>query len=96
MSDRNVQLQINTGQRQRLKIGPGTAPRQSLQMGGAVPIWEKDYEHLKNKPQINGVTLEGNKTTRQLKIEVTDPLTNLEIEAMLASVFELNNGGTEP
>lgn len=87
MSDRKLHLVIRSGQEQKLNIGPSTAPRQSLKVGGAVPIWEKDYEHLKNKPQINGVTLEGDKTTRQLKIEVTDPLTNLEIEAMLAEVF---------
>ena len=87
MSDRNVHLVIHTGKQRKLEIGPGTAPRQNLQMGGAVPIWEKDYDHLTNKPKINGVTLEGDKTTRQLKIEITDPLTNLEIEAMLAEVF---------
>lgn len=96
MSDRNVRLEINSGRNVSLNLGGNSAPRQNLNVRTGFPAVEKDYDKLINKPQINGVTLEGNKTTRQLKIEVTDPLTNLEIEAMLASVFELNNGGTEP
>ena len=87
MSDRNVHLEIRTGQQQKLELGPGTAPRQNLQINTSQSLLVKDYERLKNKPKINGVTLEGDKTTRQLKIEITDPLTNLEIEAMLAEVF---------
>lgn len=75
MNDQNVRLKINTGQQQKLK------------MGNAVPIFEKNYDRLINKPKINGVMLEGDKSTRQLKIEVTDPLTNFEIEAMLAEIF---------
>lgn len=87
MNDGNLRLVIGSNEQQRLKIGSGNNQKNALQLGEAFPFWEKDYEKLKNKPQINGVTLEGDKTTRQLKIEVTDPLTNLEIEAMLAEVF---------
>ena len=87
MNDQNVRLKINTGQQQKLEIGPGTAPRQNLQMGNTVPVFEKNYDRLINKPKINGVMLEGDKSNRQLKIEVTDPLTNFEIEAMLAEIF---------
>lgn len=75
MNDQNVRLKINTGQQQK------------LEMGNTVPIFEKNYDRLINKPKINGVMLEGDKSTRQLKIEVTDPLTNFEIEAMLAEIF---------
>lgn len=33
-----------------------------------------DYTELTNKPQINGVTLNGNKTLEQLGLEVDDTL----------------------
>ena len=33
-----------------------------------------DYTELSNKPQINGVTLNGNKTLEQLGLEVDDTL----------------------
>lgn len=39
-----------------------------------------DYEELDNKPQIEGVTLIGNKTFEELTLI---HLTNLEIESML-------------
>ena len=37
---------------------------------GIKKIIEKDYEKLDNKPSINGVVLEGNKTTEDLGIEI--------------------------
>lgn len=40
----------------------------------------KDYSELENRPQIEGVTLDGNKSFADLSLEY---LTNLEIEAML-------------
>lgn len=52
-----------------------------------VPLVEKDYEKLKNKPRINGVELIGDQTSKQLKIKETEPLTNLEIEEIIQSVF---------
>lgn len=42
-----------------------------------------NYEQLNNKPQINGVELSGNKTTEQLGIQQTRPLSNLEIYNLL-------------
>lgn len=87
MNDGNLRLVIGSNEQQRLKIGSGDNQKNALQLGGAFPVWEKDYEKLKNKPKINGITLEGDKTSRQLRIKETDPLTNLEIEAMLAEVF---------
>lgn len=44
---------------------------------------ENDYEKLENKPQINGIELSGNKTTEQLGIQQTRPLSNLEIHNLL-------------
>lgn len=43
-------------------------------------IGETNYEHLSNLPQIEGVTLLGNKTHDDLKLHA---LTNSEIEALL-------------
>lgn len=37
-----------------------------------------NYNMLKNKPQINGVTLEGNKTLEQLGIESTEDYTIIQ------------------
>ena len=39
-----------------------------------------NYNRLKNKPQINGITLEGNKTSEELNILNTDPAGYEEIE----------------
>lgn len=37
-----------------------------------LPSTGDNYDRLKNKPQINGVTLEGNKTSEDLGIDVAD------------------------
>jgi hypothetical protein len=39
-----------------------------------------DYENLKNKPSINGVTLTGNKTSGEIGIE---EISNMELEDLL-------------
>lgn len=41
-----------------------------------------DYLSLENKPQINGVTLQGNKTDKELNI---DSIPNEEIESLFKS-----------
>lgn len=46
---------------------------------------EKNYENLSNKPQINGVTLTGNKTGSALSlINTTDVITTADIDAIVA------------
>lgn len=45
-----------------------------------VPITSTDYVDARNKPQINGVTLVGNKTNDEIGIM---PLTNIEINEIL-------------
>ena len=85
MQGRKIELRMKTPSQQHLEIR--SEPQRVFNTGNVIPVLEKDYEKLKNKPQINGVELIGDKTTRQLGIEVTDPLTNLEIEAMFQSVF---------
>lgn len=42
-------------------------------------VYEKDYNNLDNRPQINGHTLEGDKSFEELGIE---PITSAELAAM--------------
>ena len=79
-------LEIRSLNSKTLSIGNVNQKR--FGMGSVIPVPERDYEKLSKKPQINGVELIGNKTTRQLGIEVTDPLTNLELEAIIQNVME--------
>lgn len=58
-----------------------------LRLGNAIPVPTTDYEILSNKPQINGVELRGNKTSKDLNIQETAALTNLEIEQIIQNVF---------
>ena len=79
-------MQIRSGTPQRMEA-TGGAPAHRFMLGGVIPVPERDYEKLENKPQINGVTLIGNKSSEEIGIEETEPLTNLEIEALFQSVF---------
>lgn len=49
--------------------------------GGLTPPMVVDYDALTNKPKIEGVTLQGNKTFEDLSL---NGLSNLEIEQMLS------------
>ena len=77
-----IELRIGRVSAARLEAGTGGGGK--LTLGNSVPVPERDYNLLTNKPQINGNELIGNKTTRQLGIEITDPLTNLEIESIIS------------
>lgn len=62
-----------------------------LKMGNGIDLWVdlpdrdiKDYAKIKNKPQINGVELKGNKSLEDIGIET---MTNEEIEDMFKLVF---------
>lgn len=48
-----------------------------LNQGGTL-----DYGELENKPRINGVTLQGNKSSEEIGIE---EITNIELELLLGS-----------
>ena len=80
-------LVIRNGQTNRMQIRPEGASNR-VTLSGALPATVKDYEKLNKKPKINGVELIGNKKTRDLGIEVTDPLTNFELEAIIQHVME--------
>lgn len=44
---------------------------------------ESDYENLENKPQINAIELNGNKTAKELLLqEAMIPVSNEEIDKM--------------
>lgn len=60
-----------------------------IEMSGDNVIYKTtgDYEELKNKPSINDVTLEGNKTSEQLNLQEKGNypnrrVTNLEIDSI--------------
>lgn len=70
----------------------------SANVGNVVKIVEKDYNGINNKPQINGVTLQGNKSALELGLVPTD-LSKLEaVEQPIKSVRQaadmfVDNGG---
>ena len=43
-----------------------------------------DYNLLENKPQINDVTLEGNKSLNDIGVQ---KISNMEIETMIQNIF---------
>lgn len=56
-------------------------------IGNTQPVMvksEKDYEKMKNKPQINDVELVKNKTLEDLNV---NKLTNIEIENIINSII---------
>lgn len=80
-----IRLELNSGPHFNLRTNGGLS--EHLNLGNTVPVPIRNYELLDNKPQINGVTLIGNKTSKQLKIQETDPISDEEIEAIIQMVF---------
>lgn len=60
--------------RPKLKVGQGSAI--PLRASSGYPVYENNYDNLRNKPSINGVELSGNKTTEDLHIEVSGGVTS--------------------
>lgn len=79
----NITIRPGAPPRVELRPGEGTA----LDLGNTIPVPVRDYEEMENKPRVNGVELSGDKTTRELKIEITDPLSNMAIEGIISQVF---------
>lgn len=52
----------------------------ALNVGSTTVVSVNDYNDLRNKPSIEGVTLEGDKTFEELNLQ---SLTNSELENML-------------
>lgn len=57
----------------------------SVELNGHAYVYDKDYEHLQNKPSIENVTLSGNKELQELGIT---EISNKEITNILNKVFE--------
>ena len=55
----------------------------SLQLPSSTPV-ENDYDKLKNKPKINGVKLESNKSFEELGC---DSVTNTELKSIYDSII---------
>ncbi len=60
--------------RPKLTVGQGSAI--PLRASSGYPIYENNYDNLRNKPSINGVDLVGDKTTEDLHIEVSGGVTS--------------------
>ena len=63
----NEGINVNLSDSVPIHLNVSAAPRQSLNLHGPVS-GTRNYENLNNKPQINGVTLVGNKSTADLGI----------------------------
>lgn len=61
--------------RPKLKVGHGGAI--PLRASSGYPVYENNYDNLRNKPSINGVTLSGDKTTEDLHIQVSGGVTSV-------------------
>lgn len=67
--------------------------RQTVPMnvsGSVRPVINTDYEQLENKPQINGVELNGNKTFEELGEQT---ITNVELQDIINTQYQLVFGG---
>lgn len=67
--------------------------RQTVPMnvsGSVRPVINTDYEQLENKPQINGVELDGNKTFEELGEQT---ITNVELQDIINTQYQLVFGG---
>ena len=63
-----------------VQISGSLSPRTRTLSGSLDSNGTKDYNKLINRPSIEGVTLEGNKTFEELNLR---PVTNAELAALL-------------
>lgn len=62
-----------------------------LEVGTEInPVINANYEQLENKPQINGVELNGNKTFEELGEQT---ITNVELQDIINTQYQLVFGG---
>lgn len=73
----DLRLNLNSGTNLNLNMSSRSPLNLQLREGSG---GTKDYNDLYNKPQIEGVTLQGNKTYEELNM---NRLTNIELEAIL-------------
>lgn len=78
---KTIQVTISNGAAIPAKIGSDMAINARLeQTKTIIQGGTYNYEELNKKPQINGVTLIGNKSTEDIGIE---EISNLELEALI-------------
>ena len=51
-----------------------------IQVDDKINVQNSDYDYIKNKPQLNSVTLKGNKTFEEIGI---NPISNIELLNLL-------------
>lgn len=75
-------LNIDIRTPSRLDLGLRTANRIELQTGGTGSTGTRNYNNLVNQPQINGITLSGNKGVADLHIVSENTTEGWEMESM--------------
>lgn len=56
---------------------------------GLVRVVKDNYEDLRNKPEINGVELIGNKTSNEIGVlDINDQMTAQQVDDIWAEIFE--------
>lgn len=54
------------GKSDKIELWIDFSKQRVLELGNAIPVPNNDYNPLKNKPSINGITLSGDKTLTEL------------------------------
>jgi len=80
-----VKLDVRMQDGPRLGLSAGGDQSLALRSDAVAIPTDNDYEHLRNKPSIEGVELVGDKTFEELG---DTPLTNMEIQAIFNRVFQ--------
>ena len=73
-------IKLTVAENDAVTLGLDSGDNAALNVGSTTVVSVNDYNDLRNKPSIEGVTLEGDKTFEELNLQ---SLTNTELENML-------------
>lgn len=73
-------IRLTVAENDAVTLGLDSGDNAALNVGSTTVVSVNDYNDLRNKPSIEGVTLEGDKTFEELNLQ---RLTNAELENML-------------
>ena len=73
-------IKLAVAENDAVTLGLDSGDNAALNVGSTTVVSVNDYNDLRNKPSIEGVTLEGDKTFEELNLQ---SLTNTELENML-------------
>ena len=73
-------IRLTVAENDAVTLGLDSGDNAVLNVGSTTVVSVNDYNDLRNKPSIEGVALEGDKTFEELNLQ---SLTNQELEAML-------------